>query len=178
MNRRPFLTFAATSLPALAWAQDRISARPRYVSVGDTAPELRGVTMDKVKYSLADHTDKVRLVAFWATWCPTCRVEMPEFRRAHEKWSKSGFELVTVSIDKNLDDVLTYDKLVSSIIPVSQRFPKLWKGAEDYSDGFGRLRGTPMAFLIDRKNKVQGVFSGRMMAEQWAQVQAEIQKKA
>ncbi len=180
--RRAQLGFAAAAVvsPLLmnaAWAQEP-PARIPPPRLGSVAPELAGKTIDQKAFDLAAGQSQVRLVAFWATWCPTCRVEMPEFRRAHEKWMKQGFELVTVAIDKKLDDVVAYERIVERTVPVSQRFPQLWRNAGDLRDGFGEIISTPTTYLIDRKQRIVGAFKGRMMEAQWAQVEREVMKKA
>jgi peroxiredoxin len=180
MQRRPLIqSLALLAAPTFAFAQsDDPSNQPRMVRPGDAAPMLTGKTMDQRSFKLSDDPKSVKLVAFWATWCPTCRVEMPEFRRAQEKWMKSGFDLVTVSIDRRLDDVVTYDRLVERTVPMSQRFAQLWRGAPDHKDEFGPVLTTPTSYLIGRNQKVAAVFRGRVTEAQWAQVEREIAKKA
>lgn len=146
--------------------------------VGVIAPELMGTTLDQKPFDLAKGKNQVCLVAFWATWCPTCRVEMPEFRRAHEKWMKQGFALVTVAIDRKLDDVVTYERIVERTVPVSQRFAQLWRNSADHRDSFGDIPSTPTTYLIDRKQRIAAVFRGRMMEAQWTQIEREVLKKA
>jgi thiol-disulfide isomerase/thioredoxin len=185
MNRRDAQRLAlmgliapALSLPGLpAWAQEANLNGPS-PALGSKAPVLKGLTNDQKPFDLDVHKGKVTLVAFWATWCPTCRVEMPEFRKHAESWNKQGFELVTVAIDKNFDDVMTYEKLVEKTVPVSQRFAQLWRGNAKHTDGFGKPPSTPTAYVIDRKGNVVHQFRGRMMADQWALIERELAKKA
>ena len=186
MNRRNIITRSAalTALPWLALSAHHAALaegdpQPAAVNprVGAVAPMLMGRTMDKQSFDLSKDSKNVRLVSFWATWCPTCRVEMPDFRRAHEKWAKQGFDLVTVAIDKKFDDVMAYDSIIERTVPTTQRFSKLWRGASDYRDDFGPVLSTPTTYLIDRKQKIVGVFKGRVNEAQWAQIEWEVNKK-
>jgi cytochrome c biogenesis protein CcmG, thiol:disulfide interchange protein DsbE len=183
MNRRNLIaqSSALASLPWLAlpaFAQQETAAPAINPRVGMVAPSLMGRTLDKQSFDLSKDSNNVRLVAFWATWCPTCRVEMPDFRKAHEKWARQGFDLVTVAIDKKLDDVMAYDTIVDRTVPVTQRFAKLWRGASDHRDDFGPVLSTPTTYLIDRKQKVIGVFKGRVTEAQWALVEKTVLAKA
>src|SRR5690606_14870313 len=53
------------------------------VQVGQAAPEFSTVLLDGTPVSLSDYRGKIVLINFWATWCPPCRFEMPEFERIY-----------------------------------------------------------------------------------------------
>jgi peroxiredoxin len=56
--------------------------------------------MDGKKRTLSEFRGKVVLLAFFATWCPLCNVEMPKLSRIHEKFKARGLSVVAVSIDR------------------------------------------------------------------------------
>ena len=39
--------------------------------------------------SLSDYAGRVVVLKFWASWCPPCRAEMPEFKKLHEHLADS-----------------------------------------------------------------------------------------
>ncbi|NMG76091.1 redoxin domain-containing protein [Aromatoleum diolicum] len=43
---------------------------------------------------------KVLVVNFWATWCPPCLREIPDFARVSERFSGAAVQFVGISIDK------------------------------------------------------------------------------
>ncbi|WP_114748750.1 redoxin domain-containing protein [Pleomorphovibrio marinus] len=62
------------------------------------------VTLEKIEPGeleelLANDSDNLRLVNFWATWCGPCIVEYPEFVELHRMYSGRDFEFVSVSLD-------------------------------------------------------------------------------
>ncbi|BBB58630.1 hypothetical protein UNDKW_0357 [Undibacterium sp. KW1] len=140
-------------------------------------PALAGTTLNGKPYKLDTSKGDIILVTFWATWCPTCQAEMPTFRKFYEANRKSGFELVTVSIDDAMSDIDDYAKQAKWLSRDNQGFPSLWRNAPDYQDNFGKVFATPTVFLIGRDGKVMESYKGGIKAAQWAHIKAIIQKK-
>jgi peroxiredoxin len=49
---------------------------------------------------LDDHSGKVIIVNFWATWCVPCVKEMPSFESLYRRYRSRGLILLAVSLDK------------------------------------------------------------------------------
>lgn len=60
------------------------------------------VPVDEMAFQklVSDHKGKVVLYDFWATWCDSCRAELPQLVRLEAKLKSQGFELVTISADE------------------------------------------------------------------------------
>jgi len=50
---------------------------------GPPVPDLAYETFDGDQASLADLAGEPAVVNFWASWCPPCVAEMPDFERVH-----------------------------------------------------------------------------------------------
>ena len=61
-------------------------------------PVLKG--LDGRVHTLAEWKGKVVVLNFWATWCPPCREEMPEFVRLQQELGGRGLQFVGVAIDE------------------------------------------------------------------------------
>src|SRR6266568_2853721 len=47
---------------------------------------------------LQDLKGKVVLLNFWATWCPSCRFEMPSMEALHKELSSQGLAVLAVAL--------------------------------------------------------------------------------
>ena len=157
MNRRDWVLSAAGLM----------CAAPRDLLAQAVAPALVGQTLDGKPYDLAQERGKVVMVFFWSTGCAVCRDKMPELRANYMAWRDKAFQLVAVSLDKTLGDLQAYDQVLSGVVPATQRFPWLWRGAASHRDSFGTVAQTPTTFLLDRKGSVVKEMRGRMAPELW-----------
>jgi thiol-disulfide isomerase/thioredoxin len=67
--------------------------------------------------------DKVRLVNFWATWCPPCVSEFPAMMELQNRLKDQPFEIIFVSIDENWDMVKQFYSNYQIDLPQSR---SLW----------------------------------------------------
>ncbi len=63
------------------------------------------VTLDTISESgirdlVQNHTDKLRLINVWATWCGPCVAEFPEFITMNRMYRKRDFEFISISADE------------------------------------------------------------------------------
>jgi thiol-disulfide isomerase/thioredoxin len=56
--------------------------------------DLSGKTHD-----IAEWRGKVLVINFWATWCPPCKKEIPEFMAVQKQYSSQGLQFIGVAID-------------------------------------------------------------------------------
>lgn len=76
---------------------------------GTQAPEIELTDREGKTVKLSSLKGKLVLIDFWASWCGPCRRENPNLVEAYEKYkdkkftSGKGFEIFSVSLDKNED---------------------------------------------------------------------------
>ncbi|HLG90369.1 MAG TPA: TlpA disulfide reductase family protein [Alphaproteobacteria bacterium] len=92
-------TTAQTVAPGLATSQGpnlkfTFSDRP------EPLPDLQFSDGDGHPVRLTDFRGKAVLLNIWATWCVTCRQEMPALDRLQSKLGGSQFEVLALSIDR------------------------------------------------------------------------------
>lgn len=80
-------------------------------SVGDTAPDFTLMTLDGEAVSLSGFRGQDVIVNFWATWCPFCVDEMPEFQRAMEQ----NENLVVLGVNLQETDIANMKRFVQDL---------------------------------------------------------------
>jgi peroxiredoxin len=106
-----------------------------------TLPLLDGKT-----FTLSGQKGKVVLVDFWATWCGSCREEMPNVKSIHAEFAGKGLEIIGVSLDKDLEKLKSYIK--ENDIGWSITF-----SGQSWADPTVKLYGVnsiPSMWLVDR----------------------------
>jgi cytochrome c biogenesis protein CcmG, thiol:disulfide interchange protein DsbE len=67
---------------------------------GYMAPRFSLRNLEGNLEGLDDHSEKVIIVNFWATWCVPCVKEMPSFESLYRRYRSQGLILLAVSLDK------------------------------------------------------------------------------
>ncbi len=76
--------------------------------VGRLAPDFTLTDLDGNSVSLSDFRGQVVFINFWATWCPGCRVEMPEIEAVHQEYKDKDVVVIGVDIREDEDTVRRY----------------------------------------------------------------------
>lgn len=120
-------------------------------SIGAIAPELAFKDPDGNIRKLSDLRGKVVLIDFWASWCGPCRRESPNVRNVYAKYHDKGFEVFSVSLDRDYnnwvkaikDDKLVWPNHVSDL--------KYW--SSEAASIYG-VRSIPAMFLLDAEGRI------------------------
>lgn len=61
--------------------------------------------------TLSDYRGRVVILDFWATWCPPCKAEIPDFIKLYSKYRKDGSQMLGIPVDQGgLADVKPFMK--------------------------------------------------------------------
>ena len=66
-------------------------------ALGERAPEVALTDFEGESFSLQDYEGRPVVMNFWASWCPFCVAEMPDFEKVHRSLSE---EVVFLGIDQ------------------------------------------------------------------------------
>jgi thiol-disulfide isomerase/thioredoxin len=130
---------------------ERIEALKK-LTIGSPASDFpettKGISGDKI--SLKDFKGKVVLIDFWATWCMPCKMEMPNVISVYNKYHKDGFEIIAISLDKDIESLKAYVK--ENDIRWEQIFVGDWTGplTRIYA-----VQSIPSTFLLGRDGRIR-----------------------
>ncbi len=119
--------------------------------VGDLAPAFDARTIDDRALALQDLRGKVVLLDFWATWCGSCRLELPRLIDTYTALGTGGrFEIVGVSVDTDLDLVPRF------IASRGMGWPQtaLGPAAKNPIARLFNVNSTPSTVLVDANGRI------------------------
>ena len=110
------------------------------------APELILPDLAGKSIALTAYRGKPVLVNFWATWCDSCREEMPALETLSRR-SGGRFSVIGVSLD---DDAAT------AVPPFARKYKLTFPlfAADRKSIDAWAVRGLPTSFLIDADGRI------------------------
>ena len=88
--------------------------------VGFKAPDLSLDSLSGENIILSEITNSPVVLNFWASWCPPCRTEMPDFQQAYLEYKNQGvlFIAVNATNQDKLDDVLSFTNQHQLTFPI------------------------------------------------------------
>lgn len=62
-------------------------------------PDFNLPDVSSNQHNISEWQGKIRVINFWATWCPPCLKEMPEFIALQEQYAAKGLQFIGIAID-------------------------------------------------------------------------------
>jgi len=114
--------------------------------------EIRLRDLNGQPVSLSDYRGKIVFLNFWTTWCYTCRIEMPDMEKLHQKFKNKDFAMVSINLQESVSQVkqffkdfkLTFTALLDSDGEVGAHF---------------MITAIPTTFILDK----EGIITGKVM---------------
>jgi peroxiredoxin len=120
-------------------------------TVGQKAPELAFQNPQGKIVKLSDLKGKVVLIDFWASWCRPCRMENPNVVKIYNQYHSEGFEIYSVSLDRDKASWENAIKADGLIWPYHVSDLQYWNSEAARIYG---VRSIPSTVLIDKDGKI------------------------
>ncbi|MDP4198825.1 MAG: TlpA disulfide reductase family protein [Bacteroidota bacterium] len=150
-------------LPDSARAATRDAATRDAAETMDTAaqaprpaPDFELKDLDGNVHHLSDYRGKVVVLNFWATWCPPCRKEIPDFIELQKQLAPQGVQFLGIALD---DEGLP--KVKPWVASHGFSYPILLPDAAGkVVASYGEMSSIPVTYFIDRKGVIRSTFIG------------------
>lgn len=125
------------------------------------APRLVVKDLNGRTVRLSDYRGKVVLVNFWATWCPPCRVEVPDFVKLQREHGKQGLQIIGITYPPEEKDRVRKFARSHKV-----NYPMVL-GTRETRARFSSDETLPLTVVIDRDGKVSDIISGILLRQEF-----------
>jgi len=122
------------------------------VEIGSKAPDFTLTDIEGNNVSLAEFSGKVVIVDFFASWCPPCRMEVPDFIALMNEYGSGDFAMIGVAVE-DLGAAKSFGEKMKINYPVLVDDGKV-------SGAYGPIRSIPTTFVIGKDGNVARVYIG------------------
>ncbi|NJN98451.1 MAG: redoxin domain-containing protein [Anaerolineales bacterium] len=118
--------------------------------MGEPAPNFTLTNLTAQPVALSDYRGKVVLVNFWASWCPSCLSEMPDYEQIYQQYGGPAGDFVVLGV--NLQESQSQVGAYSAGLGVT--FPVLLDTDGTVTTRQYQVTGMPGSFIIDRQGVI------------------------
>ncbi|MFQ5854770.1 MAG: redoxin domain-containing protein [Anaerolineae bacterium] len=135
------------------------SGARRAAKIGEPAPDFALPTPGGETVSLSDFRGRPVLLNFWATWCPPCKIEMPDIEALYQKYKDQGFTVIAIDQQESPAAVQAFfDQMGLSFQPVIDSTGEIFN--------LYRVVALPTSYFVDAGGIVRVRHRGMMTREQ------------
>lgn len=98
-------------------------------------------------FKLSNQRGKPVLIFFGTTWCPSCRNELPLYKKIYENYARHGLEVIYINIMEPREKIARFAQ--NNALPFKILLDENGEVATGYN-----VVGVPTLVLIDKKGKV------------------------
>ncbi len=132
----------------------------------DALPGFKFPDIQGQSHTISEWRGKVLVINFWATWCPPCRREIPEFIELQKQFASKNLQFIGIAIEDKqpVEEYLDFAKV---------NYPVLIAGDAgiELSWRLGNTANTvPFTVIVDQQGRIRhrhsGIFSRQQVLEQ------------
>ncbi|MFU8820987.1 MAG: TlpA family protein disulfide reductase [Gammaproteobacteria bacterium] len=149
-------------------ADDGLPALPSAPQTAEFAPAFVLPDLDGTPRSSGEWDESIRIVNFWATWCPPCIREIPLLVDIQAEYAARGVQVIGIAIDEP-DAVAEFAANFAFNYPVLIGQDDAMDLGNQFLAGF---IGLPFTAFTDRSGRIVRVHTGELHREQLEEILA------
>ena len=116
------------------------------------APDFTLPKLGSGEFTLSSLKEKVIIVDFWATRCPPCREEIPNFIKLYKKYKDEGLEIVGICLEREgaVEPFAEENEINYILVFADQKV----------TQQYGGIQYIPTTFIIDRQGNIAEKYVG------------------
>lgn len=132
----------------LLYSCQKKEGQVQFLKEGSPVPNLIFRSADGTStLTTEDIKGSIIIINFWATWCPSCREEMPSMQRFYKKFNGNGLRLLTVLYRDDPFQALGFTKEMGYGFPVY--VDPEYRAAQIFG-----LTGVPETYIIGKDGRL------------------------
>ncbi len=126
---------------------------------GKAAPDFTVTDIEGNQHTLSNYLGKNVLVVFWATWCPSCKLEIPHLIELRKMLGEDKLTILAISNEEQ-------EILKPFVTARGINYTVAALGNSPLPSPFIDVTGIPTTFFIDPQGKIKFVALGMINLEQ------------
>jgi thiol-disulfide isomerase/thioredoxin len=122
-----------------------------------TAPDFAVEDANGNDVKLSGFKGKPVVVNFWASWCPPCRGEMPDFNKLYQEYSDKGVIFLMVNMTDGQRE--TVDIAKKFVKDNNYKFSVYFDVNSDAANNYG-ISSIPDSIFIDKSGNIVNSYEG------------------
>ena len=127
-------------------------------AIGSQRPEFSAMDSGRQLRNIKEWDGKLIFLNFWATWCPPCLKEIPDFIELQKAYGNQDFQIIGIALD-NEEAVVQYANETGMNYPTMVVEVEGIALAKRYGNDMGAL---PYTAIINRKGEISNTITGEL----------------
>jgi thiol-disulfide isomerase/thioredoxin len=144
----------------------RYTLYPRPAAEVSPLPEFALPDLSGQSRSISEWRDKILVINFWATWCPSCREEMPDLVALQAQYAAQGVQMIGIALEDKapVEEYLDFVKI---------NYPTLIAGDQGMALAGqlgNRAEAIPFTVVVDRQGMIRDRHLGKFSKPELAKI--------